>query len=482
MKTRITMMVIVAAILIPMTATAIDVEWSGSYGLTGFLLGEDITSHDTDDGDTQGFYQSIRIAPTFDLGRDVKVHVGLRLYEEFWGGDHRKPSGGGVTDWSADEGLGLDFGYVELPAFGGKLSVGRQEANWGHGLTTADDRRDRIAYQYDLADVLGGPLSLLAIYDLRQDVGIDDVSSDGHLFAAAAVGYHMDTQILWGLLGGYWAGDADQPLDEDPFLLDSVALVGPFMEGPLGPVDLKFAAHTIFPIDNDRDTFGDYNDDGLYGGYGSDYDDVNGNDLSAYASGESGGLWNTFNGAVMLRPALDVSKVSALQPQVLTVEAQGLFVFNGGLVEPGFDTFSSMIGNAGRNTVNPMSVFNMGGSGYEGDHQLLGAMRVNYELIPGLNVIAAGGGYHFFEYTRDVDPAPGSGLAVLEGETVRAEITNFFVDLGVEYAVTEQATLFASYGWLGDDTSSMATYFPNVSEPEEGDPRQQLSAGVRVSY
>ncbi len=463
MKMRITMMAIVAAILIPMTATAIDVEWSGSYGLTGFLLGEDITSHDTDDGDTQGFYQSIRIAPTFDLSRDVKVHVGLRLYEEFWSGDHRKPNGGGVTDWNAGEGLGLDFGYVELPAFGGKLSVGRQEANWGHGLTTADDRRDRIAYQYDLADVLGGPLSLLAIYDLRQDIEITDVSSDGHLFAAAAVGYHMDTQILWGLLGGYWAGDATA---DPPFLLDSVALVGPFMEGPLGPVDLKFAAHTIFPIDNDRDTLGDLLDDGGFGG----------------GTTESGGFWNSFNGAVMLRPALDVSKVSALQPQVLTVEAQGLFVFNGGLVEPGFDTFSSMIGNAGRNSVNPTNVFNMGGAGYEDDHQFLGAMRVNYELIPGLNAIVAGGAYHFFEYERTALEE----VYALDDAVIREARTGFFTDLGVEYAVTEQATLFANYGFLTENLSGISRNFDSDtfqwSEIEEGDPRQQLSAGVRVSY
>jgi len=287
----------------------------------------------------------------------------------------------------------------------------------------------------------------------------------------------MDSQILWGLLGGYWAGDADQPQDEDPFLLDSVALVGPFMEGPLGPVDLKFAAHTIFPIDNDRDTFGDYTDDGGFGGYASDFGAA-----GAYASGESGGLWNTFNGAVMVRPALDFSNVTALQPQVLTVEAQGLFVFNGGLVEPGFDTFSSMIGNAGRNTVNPTNVFNMGGAGYEGDHQLLGAMRVNYELVPGLNAIVAGGAYNFFEYERTAL----EDIYMLDNAIIREARMGFFTDLGVEYAVTEQATLFANYGFLAENLSGVARSFDadtfQWSEIEEGDPRQQLSAGVRVSY
>ena len=477
MKMRVLWLVIVTALVLPMSAVAIDADWSGSYEATGFTLGEDVTEFDADEGDWQGFYQSVRIAPTFDLGGDVKLHVGLRLYDQYWFGDHRKQEdGGGVTEWGqvgtdpqdADEDfvterIGLDVGYVELPLFGGQLSVGRQEANWGHGLTTADDRRDRVAYQYDLDDVLGGPLSLLAIYDLRQSIGPDDISSDGHLFATAAVGYNLDTEILWGLLGGYWAGDATA---DPPFVLDSVALVGPFMEGPVGPVDLKFAAHTIFPVDNDRTPLLDINDDGEVGGLQT----------------ESGGLWNTFNFATMLRPSLDFSEVTDLQPQVLVVEAQGLFVFNGGLVEPGFDTYSSMIGNAGRNTVNPTNVFNMGGTGYEDDHQMLGAARVNYEIFPGLNAIVAGGVYHFFEYERDVDNSWAFGLdpgsVIAEDETVRAEITDFFVDVGLQYAVTEQATLFANYGWLGDDTSKM-TY---AAGAEEGDPRHQVSAGVEVSF
>lgn len=474
MKTRVLWLVIVAALVLPMSAVAIDADWSGSYEATGFTLGEDVTKFDSDEGDWQGFYQSVRIAPTFDLGGDVKLHVGLRLYDQYWFGDHRKQEdGGGVTEWGevendvVTERLGLDVGYVELPLFGGKLSVGRQEANWGHGLTTADDRRDRVAYQYDLDDVLGGPLSLLAIYDLRQSIGPDDISSDGHLFATAAVGYNLDTEILWGLLGGYWAGDATA---DTPFVLDSVALVGPFMEGPIGPVDLKFAAHTIFPVDNDRTPLLDINDDGEVGG----------------VAAESGGLWNTFNFATMLRPALDFSEVTDLQPQVLVVEAQGLFVFNGGLVEPGFDTFSSMIGNAGRNTVNPTNVFNMGGSGYEGDNQLLGAARVNYELIPGLNAIAAGGLYHFFEYERD--GLEEYALQAIDDPLMREERTGYFLDFGIEYAVTEQATLFGNYGYLSDDTSGMkrsldfATFPFQWSEIQDGDPRHQVSAGVEVSF
>jgi len=472
MKKSVLVAAIVITMLVPMTLSAIDADWSGSYELQGFMQGEEAD-------DIQGFYQSIRIAPTFDLGGDVKVHVGLRLYDQYWSGDHRKPEGGGATEWgevvedpesnilSIKERIGLDFGYVEMPFLGGKLSVGRQEANWGHGLTTSGDRRDRIAYQYDLDDVLGGPLSLLALYDLRQDVGITETDSNGHLVSAAAVGYHMQSKILWGLLGGYFMGDANMPQDENPFVLDSVALVGPFMEGPLGPLDLKFAAHTLFSINNDLDTFGDYNDDGQIGGYQSDYPDLSFLPASSF-SGESGGLWNTFNFAVMMRPSLDFSKITSLMPQQLVVDAQGLFVYNGSIVDPGFDSFSSMIGNAGRNTVNPTAVFNMGGAGYEDDHQILASARVNYEIIPGLNAIVAGGMYHFFEYERN---------ALGTEKVVRAEITNYFADVKLTYAVTEQASLFANYGWLGDDTAKMRE--PNVSE---GDPKQQLSAGVKVNF
>ncbi|MDZ7794443.1 MAG: hypothetical protein U5P10_12365 [Spirochaetia bacterium] len=459
MKKSLLVAAIVIAMLVPMTVSAIDADWSGSYELQGFMQGE------TAD-DIQGFYQSLRIAPTFDLGGDVKVHVGLRLYDQYWSGDHRKPGGGGVTEWddsSSTENFGLDIGYVEMPFLGGKLSVGRQEANWGHGLTTSGDRRDRIAYQYDLDKVLGGPLSLLALYDLRQDVGIEDVSSNGHLFAAAAVGYNLQSKILWGLLGGYFVGDATAT---PPFLLDSVAIVGPFMEGPAGPIDLKFAAHTMFPIDNDRDTFGDLNEDGTFGGINT----------------ESGGLWNTFNFAAMLRPALDFSKVSDLQPQVLVVEAQGLFVFNGALVEPGFDTFSSMIGNSGRNTVNPTNVFNMGGAGYEDDHQALASARVNYEVSPGLNAIVAGGMYHFFEYKR-------KALEEVHGFTdsiMREARTGYFADVSVEYAVTEQATLYATYGFLNEDNAGIARQFDwntfSWNDIESGDPKQQISAGVKVNF
>lgn len=238
------------------------------------------------------------------------------------------------------------------------------------------------------------------------------------------------------------------------------------MEGPIGPIDLKFAAHTIFPVDNDRDTFGDLTDDGEFGGVQT----------------ESGGLWNTFNVATMLRPALDFSEVTSLQPQVLVLEAQGLFVFNGGLVEPGFDTFSSMIGNFGRNSVNPTNVFNMGGSGYEDDHQLLGAARVNYEIIPGLNAIAAGGLYHFFEYERDALEE----VYLLDDAVMREARTGYFADLGLEYAVTEQATLFGNYGFLSENIDDIMRTFDadtlQWSETEDGDPRHQVSAGVEVSF
>ena len=469
MKKGLVVLVIAIAMLVPMTLMAADVEWSGSYELQGFRLGEDITEFEETDNDTQGFYQSLIIEPTFDLGRGVKVHAGIRLYGDYWSGDHRKPGGGGATEWGEVDGtalaekMDLDYGYAEMPFLGGKLSVGRQKANWGHGLTTADDRRDRIAYQYDLDKALGGPLSLLAIYDLRQDVGTTDTDSNGHLIAGAAVGYHMQSKILWGLLGGYFMGDANKPLTEDPFLLDSIALVGPFMEGPVGPIDLKFAAHTLFPINNDLDTFGDYNEDGLIGGYAATF--------GPFASGESGGLWNTFNFAVMMRPSLDFTKITDLMPQKLVFEAQGVFVYNGSLVEPGFDSFSSMIGNAGRNTVNSTNVVNIGGSGYEDDNQILAAARVNYEIIPGLNAILAGGMYHFFEYKRNVG-APNNE------QVVRAEITNYFADVKLTYAVTEQASLFANYGWLGDDTSMMA----DATSPGEGDPKQQFSAGVEVKF
>ena len=466
-------LVLAISILLPMTALAVDVDWSGSYKLQGFRLGEDIIDFAESDGDTQGFYQSLIIEPTFDLGRDVKVHTGIRLYGDYWSGDHRKPGGGGETEWGEGEGsalaekMDLDYGYAEMPFLGGKLSVGRQKANWGHGLTTADDRRDRIAYQYDLDKALGGPLSLLALYDLRQDVDINEVNTNGHLVSAAAVGYHMQSKILWGLLGGYFMGDADKPQSEDPFILDSIALVGPFMEGPVGPIDLKLAAHTLFPLNNDRDTFGDYNDDGQIVGYQSDFPDLSLLPPSSF-SGESGGLWNTFNFAIMLRPSLDFSKITDLMPQQLVVEAQGLFVYNGSIVDPGFDSFSSMIGNAGRNTVNPTAVFNMGGAGYEDDHQFLASARVDYEITPGLNAILAGGMYHFFEYERN---------ALGTEQVVRAEITNYFADVKLTYAITEEASLFANYGWLGDDTAKMGQ--PNVSE---GDPKQQFSAGVEVKF
>ena len=489
MKLRLLVMAVLIAMVLPAGLFALDVDWDASYDATGFLQGEDLT-----DADTQGIYQSIRIAPSFEFARGVTLHTSLRLYEDFWRGDHRAAPGAQGTDWTEPARLGLDYGYVGVPLFGGELRVGRQEANWGPGLTTSDDRRDRIAYQYDLDDVLGGPLSLLAIYDVRQSLDISEFDDKGQLLAAAAVGYHLPTDTLWGLLGGYFLGDADQPLADEPFLLDDVAVVGPFVEGQIGPVSLDVAAHTIFPIANDRDTFGDFNDDGLIGGFDNDFGLADGeefvvgfpsNAANAY-SGESGGLWNTFNAAAMLRTGIDFEAFTALMAGQLVVETQGLFVYNGGLVEPGFDTFSSMINNDSHNTVNPVNVFNMGGSGYEDDHQLLGAARVNYELFPGVNLITAGGVYHFFEYERDIDNNWTLGLdpgtnpdLVLEDVTVREARTDFFVDVGLEYAVTEQATLFGNYGWLGDDTSGM---FDATGEHEEGDPVHQFSAGVRVSY
>mgnify|MGYP001544619206 CR=1 FL=1 len=315
-----TLVALAAAAAISPAAFAGDVSWGGDANVEGFM--NRVEGEDDTVSDARGYTNRIRLKGTFKTDGNVSVNTRLILNDSAWTGDSHSGVEG-VYQNSGNDAVAVDYGFIQAPIAGWTFRFGRQVANWANCFLTCDDRRDRI-----LAMKRFGSTTLILLNDKRNGGVTPDgtfgmyllgdptneesagPTGEGDLYTAAAVGVIKGWQ--WGLLLGKWIG-------EEGYLLDEVYAISPFVKGKAGNVKLEGAINILGGGEDDWAAFRD-------------------TAISAY-----------------IKAGIEVSSIN--------LEAQAVIVDGGGLIAPGFDTFTMFINNNPDNNLSNVSQFNLGGLG-----------------------------------------------------------------------------------------------------------------------
>ncbi len=336
-----------------------------------------------------GFEQRMRLQGAFETDGGVSAHARLNLFNDRWTGDgsgnssdlDEQPFTAGNRD---HRNVALDMAYVSMPIAGGSVNVGRQAANWNPmGLTTTDDRRDRISY----VRPLGGGHTGIVLYDRRVAQDDTDRELDGNLFVGALLG-PLAEGVNYGFLvaqfaaGGSGAGAAG-------YGLRGATLVSPYIEGQAG----------------------DFN-------YGAGFH---------YLGDSRGGIFTEDTLAGYVHGGFQMTPEFKLDGQVFHAA-------DGALIAGGYDSYSSLIHNSPDHdqSATRIDALNLGGLGTEGQDGIsrtLVATRGTFEMMDWTFIGALG----WVNY----DNSDMGG----EDEDV------VFVDAQAHYQLTPSTTVFGTAGY-----------------------------------
>ncbi len=353
-----------------------------------------------------------RIRVMFDYIDDSGVALKTRtqLYDNVWLGDRRASGSAGSDISSGEDNISLDYGFLEIPFHETwNFKIGRQEAFWARNFVTDDDRRDRISLMNSLGETSLGNMTVMAIYDKRQEGEVEVQKDDGDMVAVASWATVGDW--TWGLLLDYWHGWADyvspDPDGTDGYVLDDLWSISPTLEG----------------------TFGD----GFEFFWTMHYMNGNGRGDGKYEPGQ--GFWSN--------ESYSTFAVLGYNFDSMKVEVQGYLNRDGALVGAGWDSFSSVIQNSTRNDPNPIRLSSVGGLGYDGDDQWLAATRLSGKLLDSKVGWALAGGY---VDTRNDDADP-----VNNGQDNLYNLEAAFVDVQASWRFYNTLELGAKYGYIFGD-------------------------------
>lgn len=380
---------------------------------------------DPDDSDN-GFAHYLRVKADFKHEETgVEVHTRVELAGDRWSGDARNYATTADNAFNADnngDSVRLDLGFVQIPFKFGLLRVGRQEANWNNCFLVCDDRRDRALFLTKLGDV-----SAFIGYDRRQDNATFLNEDNGNQIFPGFVAPLGESGWSLGFLYVHWLNSYSGDLvDTDPALIDTdgdgipdaaapgstgarnayvlsnANIISPYMQGAVGPLDVSFG--------------GNYLDNG---------------NVNANQTAEDGDYFTDSNYSGYFRIGADVG--------MFELKAQYVGTWDGGLISPGFDTYSSLINSSPESTANPTSLYQMGRFlGREGfDESLyIGSVAVNVT-----DKFALRGAVGFL----DIE-VPDS--ASVGGET---SDTSTVYDLQASYQINEAVRTWATLGMLEEN-------------------------------
>ena len=402
---KVTSALALAALVGTPAAAMANVEFGGDY---------DVRYFNTQAGDrSTGVDQRIRLQSSFESDGGVEVHARLNLMNDRWTGD------GSGTSSALDEqpfttggrdhrNVALDYGYMSMPTAIGQVNVGRQMANWNpSGLTTTDDRRDRIS----LVTPLGGGHTAIVASDVRQSVTTTDRSDDGMLYFGAFLG-PLAENVNYGLLIAQFetssSGEGDA---EANYGLRGATLVSPYIQGSAGDLNYEVGMHYL---------------------------------------GDGRALYEEDTFAAYVKSGFQMT------PELL-IEGQIFHAADGALVAGGYDSFSSLINNSPDHNQSPTSIAALNLSGLGPDRFLVGADQdtpvAGTEAQDGMSrtLIAARATYEMMDWTfkgaigwvnyEDPDLQTLGGASTGEDEDV------IFVDAQAHYALTESTTIFGTAGY-----------------------------------
>ena len=348
---KVTSALALAALVGTPAAAMANVEFGGDFDARYYNVQGQTDSNAT------GFDQRMRLQGAFETDGGVTAHTRINLFNDRWIGD----TAGQNLDEAPFNGRGnrnveLDMAYVSMPLAGGSVNVGRQAANWNPmGLTTTDDRRDRISY----VRPLGGGHTAIALFDRRFDgagPGAGDTNREGkgNLFVGALLG-PLAEGVSYGFLvaqfaaGGSGAGQQFDPDPIDPdvdpmaigYGLRGATLVSPYIEGEAG--DFNYGAGFHY-LGNSRGSI--FTEDTLAG---------------------------YVHGGFQMTPEFKL-------------DGQVFHAADGALIAGGYDTYSSLIHNSPdhNQSATRINALNLGGAGneaWDGVSRTLVATRGTFEMM-----------------------------------------------------------------------------------------------------
>ncbi|ETR73620.1 MAG: hypothetical protein OMM_00819 [Candidatus Magnetoglobus multicellularis str. Araruama] len=223
------------------------------------------------------------------------------------------------------------------------------------------------------------------------------------------------------------------------YVLDDVWCISPFVDGKIGNLEIKSTASFLD---------GNGRGDGKYNPFTPTYTH----------NPDYAGFWANRSLSSFARLGYNFSKN-------LKFEVQGMGVWNGGLVDTTWDSFSCLIQNDPRNDPNPIRISGVGGLGFDGDNQFLFAGRLSGKLFDKLAWKFAVG--YVDTYNEDPDAA-NNGLDNLYKINDR-----MFYDLQLSYSPIKNVGFFAKTGYISGDNDSIE---------EKGTGLGGLAMGVTYNY
>lgn len=309
-----------------------------------------------------GIANLLRLKADFrDEQTGVSLHTSIELAGDRWAGDdldYNQTADEAFNTDNRGSNVRLDLGYVQIPIDGNLLRVGRQATSWNNCLLVCDDRRDRI-----LLIVPTGIGNFTANYDRRGDTDGFFNDDNGDM---AAVGYTTKlSDFTLGLLYVHWfENHSGLPRG---YALQGADIFSPYLEGNVA--DLFDFSLGIQYMGNNEITYG-----GAPGTEGLIFED------SAFSE------------------YLRIGK--SLGPVQLDLQWVG--AQDGGLVSPGFNTYSSIINSSPESTANPTSMYRMGGAnGLKDFDESLIIGRVGFDVTPKWTISGAVGRLSIDNGTND---------------------------------------------------------------------------------
>lgn len=355
-------------------------------------------SSDTD----TGFANLLRVKADFKHeGTGVSLHTSTQLAGDRWSGDNRGGTGNASYSAATNETVTLDLAYVQVPfANRSVLRVGRQASNWNNCFLVCDDRRDRIM---GLIPTAAG--TLILGYDRRQDNESFLNWDNGDMINAGLVtrlgGFNV------GLLWVHWLKNTDEFVPGETYVLQNTHIFSPYIQGQVADnVNVAFGLNWV------------------------GQSDVELGDGRFFAE-------NAWSQYLRVGTSLDV----------VDLNFQAVLTQDGGLVSPGFDTYSSLINSNPESTANPTSLLRMGGTlGVEDHEEMLFIAQAGFKVNPALTLKAAIGYY-------DIDTGSASDDSMV-------------YDLQAHYRLNEAVSTSVTWGMISKN--EVATTAGNSLVPGSG--------------
>ena len=357
--------VVGATAMLSPAALALKTNFGMEYKATAFGTQSDAFNPNGGPQSDNGFAQLIRMKGNFlDENSGISVYTSVELDGDRWSGDNRTPVYGGSQTTAnqafntANRGsnVRLDLGYVQIPVGHTIFRIGRQAASYNNCFLVCDDRRDRIL----MIQPLSKTSTVIAGYDRRQDTMPYTSTDNGDMaflgYIGNVAGWNSSLlYVKWGNnYQGYLAASPN-PTPAGTYVLSNVDLFSGYTSGQVGPVKTTVGFNYFF--------------------------DGNVKVAPGVAKGE---FFTDKSPSAYLRLEGDAGPVG--------LGLQYVGAWNGGLISPGFDTWSDMINSSPESTANPMSMYNMGQSlGLKDAKQDLVIGKASYNFTPKWSVTGAVG-------------------------------------------------------------------------------------------